>query len=144
MSYETGAESTKLGTVRVPEDVQARIESRIRKYAEEHYSEHYIKLDVRFRDPCCYIDVYLEPEDIGPGWPKPDWPESRAERLERLSAKPTHLCRLWYYGNEERWGFDFYDAASERYEAALFPDGENLGSVEDAFRVSAEAHLTRQ
>ncbi|HEY3079142.1 MAG TPA: hypothetical protein VGM69_04485 [Chloroflexota bacterium] len=57
--------------------------------------------------------------------------------MERLRNTPTHLCRLRYFGDEERWGFAFYTYSNERYELAVFPSGEFLGPPEDAFDVSA-------
>jgi hypothetical protein len=54
---------------------------------------------------------------------------------------PTHLCRLRYFGDDERRGFAFYAYSSDRYELAVFPAGDFFGPPEDAFRVSAEAYL---
>ena len=60
--------------------------------------------------------------------------------LEHLRHTPTHLCRLRYFGDEERWGFAFYTYSGERYELSVFPSGEFLGPPEEAFRVLAEAY----
>jgi hypothetical protein len=125
------------GGVRIPEAVQRRTAERIRRYAEEHFAGRYTKLDIRFRGQFCYIDAYREPEPLGPNWPPPDWPETREEHLERLRNTPVHLCRLRYFGNEERWGFAFYTYSNERYELSVFPSGEFLGPPEDAFQASA-------
>ncbi|HEX5505425.1 MAG TPA: hypothetical protein VFW96_22600 [Thermomicrobiales bacterium] len=129
------------GGVRVPDTLKPEIERRIRRYAEEHFAGRYTRLDVRFRGQFCYIDAYTEP-DLAPGWPPPDWHESREEMLARLRETPTHLCRLRYFGDRgERWGFAFYTYSGERYELAIFPSGEFFGPPEEAFRVSAEAYL---
>jgi hypothetical protein len=61
--------------------------------------------------------------------------------IERLRHTPPHLCRLRYFGDEERWGFAFYTYSGERYEPSVFPSGEFLGPPEEAFHVSAEAYL---
>jgi len=61
--------------------------------------------------------------------------------MERLRTTPTHLCRLRYFGDEERWGFVFYTYSHKRYEFSMFPSGELLGSPEDAFDVSAQGYL---
>jgi hypothetical protein len=61
--------------------------------------------------------------------------------MERLRNTPTHLCRLRYFGDEERWGFAFYAYSSERYELSVFPSDEFLEPPEEAFQVSAEAYL---
>src|SRR5262245_11957441 len=91
--------------LRVPEAVHRRTEQRIRRYAEEHFAGRHTRLDIRFRGRFCYVDAYTEPEPLGPNWPPPDWPETREEHLERLRNTPTYLCRLRYFGDEERWGF---------------------------------------
>ncbi len=98
-------------------------------------------LDIRFRGQFCYVDAYTEPQPLTPNWPPPDWSETREEYLTRLRNTPTHLCRLRFFGDEERWGFAFYTYSNERYELSIFPSGEFLGPPEEAFRVSAEAYL---
>lgn len=125
----------------IPEPVKRRTEERIRRAAAQRFAGRYARLDVRFRGQFCYVDAYTEPDDLGPGWPPPDWPETREQHLERLRNTPTHLCRLRYFGDEERWGFAFYTYSNERYELSVFPSGEFLGPPEEAFRVSAEAYL---
>jgi hypothetical protein len=61
--------------------------------------------------------------------------------IERLQNTPNPLCRLRYFGDEERWGFAFYTYSNERYETSIFPTGDFLGSPEDAFYVSANVYL---
>jgi len=61
--------------------------------------------------------------------------------VERLRNTPTHLCRLRYFGDQERWGFAFYTYSGERYELSVFPSGEFLGPPEEAFQVAAGAYL---
>ncbi len=129
------------GGVRIPEKVRWRTEQRLRRYAEEHFSGCYTRLNIRFRGQFCYIDAYTEPESPGPNWPPPDWPETREEYLERLRNTPTHLCRLRYFGDEERWGFAFYTYSNERYELSVYPSGEFLGTPEEAFEVAAGVYL---
>jgi hypothetical protein len=53
----------------------------------------------------------------------------------------VHLCRLRFFGGEERWGFAFYTYSGERYELSMFRSGEFLGPPEEAFRVAAEMYL---
>jgi hypothetical protein len=129
------------GGVKIPESVKRRIEARIRRHAEEHFAGKYTRLEIRFRGQFCYIDAYTEPEET-PGWPPPDWPESREEYLERLRNMPTHLCRLRYFGDEERWGFAFYTYSNEKYEVSVFPSGDFRGTPEEAFDTAARAYLT--
>ncbi len=84
---------------------------------------------------------HTEPAPPPAGWPPADWPETREEHLERLRNTPTHLCRLRYFGDQERWGFAFYTYSGERYELSVFPSGEFLGPPEEAFQVAAGAYL---
>lgn len=128
------------GGRRVPETVKRSIEQRIRQYAEQHFAGHYTRLDVRFRGQFCYIDAYIEPE-LTPTWPPADWPETREEYIERLRATPTHLCRLRYFGEEDRWSFAFFTYSNERYEFSMFPSGDFFGTPEEALELSADAYL---
>lgn len=130
------------GGVKISEAVKRRTEERIRRYAEEHFAGHYTRLDIRFRGQFCYIDAYQEPEPPTADWPPPGWHESREEYVERLRNTPTHLCRLRYFGDEERWGFAFYTYSNQRYELSVFPSGDFMGPPEEAFQVSAALYLT--
>ena len=127
--------------MRIPEAVQRRTEARLARYAEQHFNGCYTRLAIRFRAQFCYVDAYSEPEEPGPNWPPTDWPETREEYLERLKNTPTHLCRLRYLGDEERWGFGFFAYSSGRYELAFFPSGEYFGPPEDAFDVAANLYF---
>ena len=127
------------GGARVPEAVQQRVEARLQRYASQHFAGSYTQLDLRFRGQFCYVDAYTELQLPGPSWPPPDWPETREEYVERLRTTPLHLCRLRYFGDEERWGFAFYTYSSERYELSVFPSGEFFGPPEEAFDMAAQA-----
>ena len=128
------------GGVKIPDTVKRRTEQRIRAYAEQHFAGKYTRLDIRFRGQFCYIDAYTEPI-LRDGWPPDDWPETREEYVERLRNTPTHLCRLRYFGGEERWGFAFYTYSNEKYTLAMYDDGDFFGTPEDAFRISASLYL---
>jgi hypothetical protein len=128
------------GGQKIPERVRQRTEERLRRYAEQHLAGRYTRLDIRFRGQFCYIDAYQEPE-VMPGWPPPDWPETREEMTERLRNAPTHLCRLRYFGDENKWGFAFYTYSNEKYELSIFPNGDFFGTPEEAFTTSAEVYL---
>ena len=128
------------GGVNISERVRIRTKERIRRYAEEHFSGKYTRLDVRFRGKFCYVDAYTEPED-SPDRPPPDWPETREEYLDRLRNTPTHLFRLRYYGDEDRWGLAFYLYSSDKYEMSVFPSGDFRGTPEEAFDTAARFHL---
>jgi hypothetical protein len=96
---------------------------------------------VRFHGQFCYIDAYTEPAPLPGDWPPAGWPETREELLERLRSTPTKLCRLRFFGGEDRWGFAFYTYSNERYELSVFPSGGFLGPPEEAFGVAAGAYL---
>jgi hypothetical protein len=124
------------GGTTIPERVKTTTRQRIEKYAAEHYAGKYNRLDVRFRGQFCYIDAYVEP-DLAPGWPPPDYPETREQMIERLRNTPTHLCRLRYFGDEERWSMAFFAYSSEKYEPSIFKNGTFEGTPEEAFETSA-------
>ena len=58
-----------------------------------------------------------------------------------LFNTPTHLCRLRYFGDENKWGFAFYTYSNEKYELSVFPNGEFFGTPEEAFATSANVYL---
>lgn len=124
------------GGVKIPETVKTRTLNRVLTYAEKHYSGKYTRIDVRFRGQLCYIDAYTEPyvpEDFDAAL----FGESRQEHIERLRNTPTHLCRLRYFGDEERWSMAFYTYSHERYEPCYFNNGSFHGTPEEAFDTSA-------
>ena len=57
-----------------------------------------------------------------------------------MRSTPVHLCRLRYFGNHKR-GFAFYTYSNEKYELAVYPNGEFFGNPEDAFLTSAMVYL---
>src|ERR1700730_16002925 len=103
------------GGVNIPPAVRQRTEKRIRAHAEKHYAGKYTRLDVRFRGAMCYIDAYTEPEEPSPGLLQAT-SETREQYLERVRNVPLHLCRLRYFGDEERWSMAFYTYSHEKYE----------------------------
>ena len=78
--------------------VRLQTEQRIRSYAEAHYSGKFIRLDIRFRVPLCYVDAYVEPGEPAPEQLR-SLGETREHFLERLRNAPLHLCRLRYFGD---------------------------------------------
>ena len=122
------------GGVKIPKRVQERTRQRILAYAEAHYAGTYLRIDVRFRGPFCYIDAYREPY-VTP--PPPGSRESREEFLERLRNTPTHLGRLRYFGNEESWSYAFYTYSHERYEPCVLDSGKFQGTPEEGFATGA-------
>lgn len=124
------------GGIKIPPKVQPEIRQRILAHAERHYAGKYNRIDVRFRAQFCYIDAYTEPyvpddfniEHLG---------ESREEYIERLRNTPTHLCRLRYFGDKDRWSMAFYTYSHEKYEPCFFNTGSWQGTPEEAFDTSA-------
>ncbi len=129
------------GGIPIPDPVKVRVEQRIRRYAERHFAGSYTRLELRFRGQFCYIDAYTEQSEPGPGWPPPGSGETRDELMERLRTTPTYLCRLRYFGDDERWGFAFYTYSHGRYEFSILPSGDFLEPPEEAFDVSAQVYL---
>jgi hypothetical protein len=124
------------GGVKIPPAVRERTERRIRAYAEKHYAGKFTRLDVRFRGALCYIDAYTEPEP-----PSADLlralKETREQYLERGRAVPLHLCRLRYFGDEDRWSMAFFTYSNEKYEPCVFNNGTFHGTPEEAFETAA-------
>jgi len=119
----------------IPPAVRARTERRIVDYANKHYPGKFTRIDVRFRGALCYIDTYTEP-DVPLGSPPPR-SETRDQWLDRLRNTPLHLCRIRYFGNEDRWSFAWYTYAHEKYEPSFLITGEDQGTPEEAFATAA-------
>jgi hypothetical protein len=120
----------------IPAAVKVRTERRILDYAAKHYPGKFIRVDVRFRGALCYIDVYTEPGV--PSRSMLNTGETRDQWIERLRNTPTHLCRIRYFGNEDRWSFAWYTYAHEKYEPGFLITGEDHGTPEEAFETSAQ------
>jgi len=119
----------------VPPAVKARTERRILDYAAKHYAGKFLRIEVRFRGALCYIDAYTEP-DVEGFSPPPG--ETRDQWIEGLRNTPTHLCRIRYFGDENRWSFAWYTYAHEKYEPSFLITGEDHGTPEEAFETSAQ------
>lgn len=121
---------------KISDAIKPRRRQRIVDHAEKHYAGKYKRIEIRFRDQFCYIDAYIEPyvaEDYDPKL----YGESLEKHVERLRNAPTYLCRLRYFGDENRWSMAFYTCSHEKYEPCIFPDGSWHGTLEDAFDASA-------
>ena len=124
------------GGVPIPNAVQVRVRHRILSYAEKNYSGKYTRIDVRFRSKFCYVDAYTEPY-VPKNYDPKLFGESREEHIVRLRNTPTHLCRLRYFGDEDRWSMAFYTYSHERYEPCCFDKGSWYGTPDEAFDTSA-------
>jgi len=119
----------------IPPGVKARTERRILDYAAKHYPGKFTRVGVRFHGALCYIDVYTEPDLPRGSTPPPG--ETRDQWIAQLQSIPMHLCRIRYFGNEERWSFAWYTYAHEKYEPSFLITGEDHGTPEEAFETSA-------
>ena len=118
----------------IPPAVRLNTERRIREYADKQRAGKFTRIDVRFRGAFCYIDAYTEP-GAPPGWSPPEG-ETREQWLQRLRDTPTHLCRIRYFGDADRWSFSWYTYAQEKYEPSFLMSGDQYGTPEEAFETS--------
>ncbi len=123
------------GGRKIPPAVQEHTKHRILDYAAKNYPGKFTRIDVRFRGALCYIDAYTEP-GMADGSDPPTG-ETRAEWIERLRNTPIHLCRIRYFGDQDRWSFAFYTYAHEKYEPSFLLSGDDHGTPEEAFQTSA-------
>jgi len=127
--------SPHTGGKAIPPAVKERTERRILDFAAKNYAGKFTRIEVRFRGALCYIDAYTEPGE--PDGYRPPTGETREEWLQRLRDTPYHLCRIRYFGNEDRWSFAFYTYAHEKYEPSFLLSGADHGTPEEAFATSA-------
>lgn len=124
------------GGVKIPEKVKESTKQRIFAYAEKHYAGKYTRIDVRFKTHFCYIDAYTEPA-IPENFDLSRFNITREQYIERLLNTPTHLCRLRFKGDGEKWSMAFYTYSNEKYEPCIFRNGTFYGTPEEAFEQSA-------
>ena len=124
------------GGRKIPDSSKSCIRQRILDHAQKHYVGKYNRIDVRFRAQFCYVDAYTEPH-VSTDYDAELYGESREEHIERLRNTPTHLCRLRYFGDDDRWSMAFYTYSHETYEACVFKNGSWHGTPEEAFDTSA-------
>ena len=120
----------------IPEVIKPRIIQRILAFAEKNYAGKYNRIEVRFLGKFCYIDAFSEPY-VPKNFNSELFGESREEHIERLRNTPTHLCRLRFFGVENRWSMAFYTYSHEKYEPCIFNTGNWQGTPEEAFDTSA-------
>jgi hypothetical protein len=103
------------------------VQERIRRSAKKGFAGKFTHLEFRFRADLCYIDSYCDQAIRTEALPAVGTKE-RAEYLKAHDDKVTHLCRLRYLGDPDKWGFEFFSYSSERYDA-----GGCLANPEQAF-----------
>jgi len=124
------------GGVKIPMAVRERTRKRILGHASKHYADKYACLDVHFRGQLCYIDAYTVPSTL-PSFDPTVFGESREAYLQRPRDTPIHLCRLRYFGDEQRWSMALYTYSNEKYEPCFFNNGTFQGTPEEAFDTAA-------
>jgi hypothetical protein len=74
---------------------------KIRSYVESQYAGKFNRLGIHFHGVFCYIEAYTEP--MVPSASLLPVDETREKYyLERCRNVPLHLCRLRFFGDEER------------------------------------------
>lgn len=124
------------GGKKIPDSVKSRIRQRILDHAQKGRVGNYNRIDVRFRAQFCYIDAYIEPY-VSANFNAELYGESREEHIERLRNMPTYLCRLRYFGDDDRWSLALYTYSHETYQACVFRNGSWHGTPEEAFDLCA-------
>ena len=76
-------------------------------------------------------------QDPQKGW-RPVGGETHDHWVERMRNTATHLCRIRYFGDENRWSFAWYTYAHEKYEPSFLITGDAHGTPEEAFETSAQ------
>jgi hypothetical protein len=80
---------------------------------------------------------YFMPKGMWVYDPKLFGGKSRKERIAQLREVPTHLCRLRYFGDEDRWSMAFYTYSNMKYEPCIFDNGSWHGTPEEALDTSS-------
>jgi hypothetical protein len=124
------------GGVNIPQKIQPKIRERILAHAEKFYAGKYNRIEVWFRGKFCYVDAYTEPY-VEKNFNAKLYGESREEHIEWLRNVPTHLCRLRFFGDENRWSMAFFTYSHETYEPCVFNNSTWHGTPEEAFDTSS-------
>ena len=64
--------------------------------------------------------------------------ETREQWIERMRSFPTHLCRLRYFGDEDRWTIAWYTYSHEKYEPGCLMNGNDHCNPEEAIEASMQ------
>ena len=128
--------SPHTGGSRVPPPLQEETKRRILVHAQAHYAGRFERIEVRFRGALCYIDAYLEPEPPTKALLRLRR-ETREQYYQALRNTPIHLCRLRYFAGRSSWSVAFYTYSHERYEPAVYQNGDTFGTPEAAFDLAA-------
>jgi hypothetical protein len=136
MAGKTWMWTPHLGGKNIPRDVRDHAEQRIRAYANARYAGRFERIAIRFRGALCYIDAFQRPEEPSRSLLRATG-ETRDEYVARVAAVPIHLCRLRYFGDENRWTVALFTYSNEKYSPCIFRDGDVYGTPEGGVDVAA-------
>ena len=103
----------------IPKRERLALKERLEKHITEKWDHTLVTLILRFHGAFAYIDVQDPTEQV-----------------------PTHLCRLDFLGDPDRWGFAFYKYSDEVYEKSRDWNGSFITTPEMAFDVAATVYLS--
>jgi len=137
MSEKIWSYDPQSGGKKISDAIKHRTRQRILSHAQKHYIGKYNRIEIRYRGKFCYIDAFKEPF-VSPAYdPEHFGGKSREERIAQLRDVPTHLCRLRFFGDEDKWSMAFYSYSHMKYEPSFFDNGSWHGTPEEAFDTSA-------
>ena len=110
----------------IPPATKVRTEGRIFDHVGKRYAGRFPRVDVRFRGALCYIDGYQERSDANSGSAQPN------------DDVPLRLCRIRFFGDEDRWSYAHYNYSYEKYEPSFLLSGEFHGTPEEAFDTATQ------
>jgi len=113
--------------------MRSELEGRLQRQAALRYPGRVKKLLLAFRG--AYVKIA-----VVEGRPDTDGLPAIARYVEEGEI-PVELCRLGYLGNVNRWTYDFYSYANDRYMPSVAASGSFEVTPEQAFDSSAGAHL---
>jgi len=117
----------------IPQAAQDALRTRLKRHVRAHWKGRCREIVVRFRGTFAYVDAFPLRIQFMPG--------TTLEEQARIEATPTHLCRLGYLGNSDRWEFAFFKYSDEKYEPSFLPSGASVGTPEEAFDCAAQVYL---
>lgn len=113
----------------IPESVRNSLKERIEKHAQIKWSRTCSGVIIRFRGKFAYVDAI---EAVS---------RTKSYKQNRSETIPTHLCRMRYLGDINKWEFAFYKYSDECYELCYLDSGKFEGTPEECFDCAARAYL---
>ncbi len=101
----------------IPESTKVSLQQRLTEHAKAHWPG-LSTIVVRYRAGFAYIDAQL-----------PD-------------GETIPLMRLRYQRSAHLWGFAIYLASRDGYQDSVLPDGQPIGTAQDALDCAGDLYLT--